>query len=75
MDRRLQVAEPPREGRPDRARYLLVADGETVGWTDGRRVAIAWRRGFGPGADIGVWDAPTASWVGPAPVTTTGADR
>jgi hypothetical protein len=66
------VAEPPREGRYEGARYRLIADGETVGWTSGRRLAIAWRNGFGPGADVGVRDAVIGGWVGTAPASAGG---
>ena len=51
-----KLKEPPREGHPEMHRYWLRADGELVGWTNSRKLAIDWRNGFGPGADVKVED-------------------
>ena len=51
-----KVEDAPREGHPGQSRYILIAGAAVVGWTDSRRTAIRWRRGFGPGVSVEVWD-------------------
>lgn len=54
--RRVELKEPPREGHPETHRYWLHADSELIGWTNSRKLAIEWRNGFGPGANVKVED-------------------
>lgn len=64
--KRLELKEPPREGRPERARYLLRCGelNEVVGWTNSRKEALDWKRGFGPGALVTIEDQLRHEFVG-----------
>ena len=53
---RVKVKEPPREGDPGRARYLLKDGWELIGWTNNRQEADEWLAGFGPHSDTNIED-------------------
>ena len=59
--RRVEVKEPPREGKPERSRYHLKCGHELIGWTDDREEAYEWLGGFGPVTTASVEDR--RSWV------------
>ena len=63
---RVKVKEPPREGKPRRARYHLKCDHELIGWTDDYVEACDWLNGFGPGTSATIEDL--RSWT-PAEVS------
>jgi len=58
---RVEVMEPPRNGKPANARYHLRDSWELVGWTNDREEAYDWLAGFGPHTDARVDDR--RSWV------------
>lgn len=48
----VRVKEPPREGEPGNARFLLKDEWELIGWTDSYEEAQDWLKGFGPGTPV-----------------------
>jgi hypothetical protein len=61
MHERVKVKEPPRDGDQRQARYHLKDGWEVIGWTDDRKEAYDWVRGFGPVTTSNVEDR--RSWV------------
>ena len=62
--RRVELREPPREGHAELSRYWLKASGELIGWTNSRKESLDWKRGFGPGTDVSIFDTKLKELVG-----------
>ena len=58
---RVEVKEPPRKGDQRQARYHLKDAWGIVGWTNDRREAYDWLKGFGPSTTVTIEDR--RSWV------------